>query len=120
MDSSEWSGWTDLNCRPHGPEPCALAWLSYTPTGKPPYGIRQLIGLSRRLLASSGGGYTAREATHARADALRPGGMGAPRERRRSLPLPHAPRLRRTRPPGHLRYVYPWRERIAAGRTAAR
>ena len=24
------SGWQDLNLRPHGPEPCALARLSYT------------------------------------------------------------------------------------------
>ena len=30
----DWSGWADLNCRPHGPEPCALAWLSYTPLSK--------------------------------------------------------------------------------------
>ena len=26
-----WSGRTDLNRRPHGPEPCALAGLSHAP-----------------------------------------------------------------------------------------
>src|SRR6267378_4088078 len=29
------SGRVDLNHRPHGPEPCALTWLSYAPTEPP-------------------------------------------------------------------------------------
>lgn len=28
-----WSGWRDLNSRPHGPKPCALTKLGYTPKG---------------------------------------------------------------------------------------
>ena len=32
-----WSGWADLNCRPLGPEPSTLAWLSYTPTARASY-----------------------------------------------------------------------------------
>jgi hypothetical protein len=26
-----WSGWADLNRRPHGPKPCALTRLRHTP-----------------------------------------------------------------------------------------
>src|SRR3972149_2228378 len=115
-----WSGGADLNCRPHGPEPCALAWLSYTPTGLSHCMVTngyQPVEPVDRLLAE---GYTAREAKDAHPDALRARCVGAAGRWWRAVALSYAARLRGARPSSDLRCAHRWGELLLAYGTPSR